>query len=604
MMLATLLVGAFAIGEESSCADCHPAIVASYANHGMARALAPMTPELARALAGNEIDDPAAALRFGLVERDGRLTFVEHGPGPSEFGPHRLEREVVGIVGAGLMDRSFVLQHADRLFFAPAEWASGHGLVLAPHQELQPNSRLGFALARDCLDCHTDPAPSDAFPRHLAQGIALRGIDCSGCHGDPTEHVASGGRRGTIADLGALPPLRQHDVCARCHLQGDARLDLAAPGSAPFAPGDALFERRATLVTAQPDDEFGFVSQSDRLAASRCFVATNGGLTCTTCHDPHASSFGMGYAASDAACSACHATERLPKNADHAAGGLGSCTQCHMRKSAPHDLRHVAVTDHWIRKRPPAPSELRTLRVHTAGDGPLARFRWPGTAVADPAEDAGAIAMAETHLGRMRSAAARFDALHELGVPDRLARSPSFHFYRGRAYEAVQRGDDAIAAYRAAIASDDATVEARVNLGLLLALRGDPDAVPMLERASRLAPAAESPWQNRAVAAAKAQDLAAYEFALEQALVRNPDLAPLWLESARIAFGRKQYDAAVAATSRAKALQPRLKGVWTRLGQALYFAGDKTRARAAFAEALRQDPADPDAAHGLRLTTR
>lgn len=603
MILAAVFASVVAATAESTCADCHPAIVASYATHGMARALAPMTPEIAKALHGSSVDDRAGGWSFGLEERGGRLTFVERADGPKGFDPHRLERDVVGIVGAGLMDRSFVLEHADRLFFAPAEWSTGHGLVLAPHQELNPSSRLRFALARDCLDCHTDPLPEDAFPRHLARGIEFRGIDCSGCHGDATEHVASGGKRGSIRDLGALPPLRQHDVCARCHLQGDARIELTPPGAPPFSPGEALFERRATLVTATPMDDFGFVSQSERLAASRCFIATNGGLTCTTCHDPHASSFGRGAAASDAACASCHAEANLPATPEHRGETAASCTGCHMRRSAPHDLRHVAVTDHWIRKRPPPPAPLATLRVHTAGEGPLARFRWPGEAAGDAAEDAGAIAMAETHLGRMRDAAARFDAVADVEIATRLAGLSTFHFYRGRAYEGVARTDDAISAYRTAIALDRDAVEAHVNLGLLLALRNDPEAVTILERASRLAPDAESPWQNRAVAAAVAKDLAAYETALQQALARNPDLAPLWLEIARIAFSRKRYDEAVEAASRAKALQPRLKSVWTRLGQALYFAGDATRARAAFEEALRQDERDADAAHGLRLTT-
>ncbi|MBK6941250.1 MAG: tetratricopeptide repeat protein [Planctomycetes bacterium] len=603
-MIAALIVGALVLSDEPSCADCHPAIVASYAKHGMARALAPMTPEFAKAFSGQELEDHASGMSFGLLEREGRLTLIEHGPGPAEFGPHRLERAVVAMVGAGLMDRSFVLEHVDRLFFAPVEWATGHGLVLAPHQELQPSSRLGFALARDCLDCHTDPAPIDAFPRHLALGVEWNGIGCSGCHGDASEHIASGGRRGTITDLGALPPLRQHDVCARCHLQGDARIDLAPPGSAPFAPGDSLFQRRATLVTAAPDDEFGFVSQSERLALSRCFVATDGALTCTTCHDPHESSFGRGFARSDAACASCHATDRLPRTPDHAADAQGSCTQCHMRKSAPHDLRHVAITDHWIRTRPPAPAELTTLRVHTAGEGPLTRFRWLQATPTDPAVDEGAIAMAEVHLHRMRAAAARFDGLRERVDGSALARWSAYHFYRGRAYEAVARADDAIAAYRTAIQLEPDTVEARVNLGLLLALRGDPEALTVLDRASRIAPAAESPWQNKAVAAATKKDLAGYETALAEALARNPDLAPLWIESARVALGRRQLDVAHRAATRAVALQPRLEGAWTLLGQTLFFAGDKTRARAAFEEALRQDPKDADAARGMQLTAK
>lgn len=603
MSLATLLLCVALTADESRCAECHPAIVETYARHGMARALSPLTPAFAKAFSGAVLDDPASGMRFGLTEREGRLIFTESAPGPTAIGPHHLEREVVGIVGAGHLDRSFVLGHAERLFFAPAEWATGHGLVLAPHQELQPSSRLGFALARECIDCHTDPPPADAFPRHLARGVEFRGIGCSGCHGDATQHVASGGRRGTIRDLEGLAPLRQHDVCARCHLQGDARIELTPPGAPRFAPGESLFERRATLVAQRQSDDFGFVSQSERLALSRCFVATEGGLTCTTCHDPHASSFGNAVEPSDAACVHCHSAESLPRTPDHAADKAQGCTACHMRKSAPHDLRHVAVTDHWIRTRPPAPEELRTLRVHTAGDGPLARFRWPGATGANPAEDDGAIAMAEAHLGRMRAAADRFDALARAEWAPRLARVPAFHFMRGRAYEAVSRPQDAIAAYREAIALDTNAVDARVNLGLLLALRGDPEASAVLEQACRIAPAAESPWQNRALVAASAKDLAAYEFAIEQALARNPDLATLWLERARIAFGRKQYDVAVEAASRAKSLQPRLKSVWTRLGQALYFAGDPTRARAAFEEALRQDANDPDAAHGLRLTT-
>jgi predicted CXXCH cytochrome family protein len=81
---------------------------------------------------------------------------------------------------------------------------------------------------------------------------------------------------------------------------------------------------------------------------SACFRKSEGRMTCTTCHDPHART-STDVVAYEAICLTCHqGASRTPCSVSPATG----CIDCHMpcRDAS----RGMMMTDHWIRSRPEA----------------------------------------------------------------------------------------------------------------------------------------------------------------------------------------------------------------------------------------------------------
>src|SRR5204863_2638734 len=85
-----------------------------------------------------------------------------------------------------------------------------------------------------------------------------------------------------------------------------------------------------------------------RLQQARCFLESEGKLTCDTCHNPHRSPRGAEAVAHySRTCLQCH-TRHTDSN---------ECTACHMPKRRAEDTPGMIMTDHLIQRRPP-PGDL------------------------------------------------------------------------------------------------------------------------------------------------------------------------------------------------------------------------------------------------------
>jgi hypothetical protein len=150
-----------------------------------------------------------------------------------------------------------------------------------------------------CFACHsTGPLTvsenEEVIPHEL-------GIRCEACHGPAAAHVQDPARNRlrTPAQLSAAAMNR---FCAQCH-----RTDSES--------GAELTDLR---------DARNAKSEPLRLAASACFLHSNGRLSCVTCHDPHKPLEPI-PATYDARCRTCHA------NAAHRQPVAGqACATCHM----------------------------------------------------------------------------------------------------------------------------------------------------------------------------------------------------------------------------------------------------------------------------------
>ncbi len=585
------------------CLTCHRDIVASYVGHGMSRSIGP-----AGTVTGGVVDNPISGNRYELRTDDGEPWLHATLPDGGARG-----QRIVGRIGAGVLDTSWVGEEVDlhsgqptgRLFFAPVETISGHGLELSPFDLGEQKIGLDLALTEGCLTCHTTdrlehlPGASTAstgagdtvgevFPANALGSDAfehLSALTCDACHGDSKRHVewmtrANERPAGDVGlrRVGELSAGVQRDICARCHLQGDARLDLVRANPDPEFP---LAGQIPTLVpAAQPVSDFRFVGQLERLSLSACFDATPG-MTCTTCHQPHVGVAAQGTTSFDAVCASCHELCSRPSDlevmaitGEPARSELG-CTDCHIRRSQPFDLPHVRSADHFIRRQIEKPATLPFRQFAKVGgsleiydDGRLEPLlatqsgqRWRG----------GVLAMGLITVGRLSEAAELFDRFPAPGSAE--ARRPSapvglvpvetyagFHQMRALSYLATGNADAAIAAFSDALELDPLLASALLGRAQLRLDRGDlAGALADSQVVIDSYPKAEHPWQLRATMAERLGRPAHAASAFEAYVLQWPSNPTVWTKLGLLRRQAGNVQGAEEAMVRAQQLSPSLR---------------------------------------------
>jgi len=559
----------FGARKGESCGDCHEAIVEDWRATPMARALGPVVPE---ELEGLRSVVDAAGYRYAFEVVDGVPYIVETRDDRPE---HRFAAPLAFAIGAGVVDRSYVARLGSFDWFAPLEVvATGEGrfAALAPGHEVQPGSRFEVGITNECLGCHTDALPPERFPLNVAppDHWEPRGLSCRSCHGAAEAHAnwqyadlagESPEGRDPILRAETLTRTERMSICAACHLQGDARIALGPDAVGPPPPGVDVLERRALFVAREPSQDVGFVSQTERLVLSECYLRSDA-MTCGTCHDPH-------RALSDErerrrvrdACRACHpdggphastradeasACSRMPAPAD------GDCASCHMRVTGVFDVAEVEIHDHFIRTDPGPPSRPGELRFPESAEGDWRRFRWPGEPAPEHVDDPGLWMMALNHGGHLDRAVELVD--DEPGPT--VALLPMYHHVRGSLLERAGRTSDAIAAYARALELDPRLAASAINLGLLLGSEGRIDrGRAHLDRVLERFPRAVGAPRNRAALAYMQGDAEGFERDLVRAFETQPtgELAQLiadWKKSRGDAAGFARWSA------RARRLDP------------------------------------------------
>ncbi len=485
--------------EAAQCSECHPVVVGKWLRHGMADALGEI--EVGRTAAAPSktwVEHAASGLRY-RVEADPSgawilaqelVTLVPGLPPPRREIPLRAR------IGAGVQDTAFAAVEQGRWFFSPLEFMRGAGWVHAPFQQIGNGSGLNFRITADCLGCHTDAALPHPFPAHDLQDLPLRGISCAACHGDASAHLrrmrgAESVRDGEdfgVLNPSDLPAARQLDLCARCHLEGDALLDLQPPPSAPWKPGEDLLARRAVLVARDPGPQPAFVSQVQRLTLSACFRGSPE-MSCTTCHDPHLPPRLQPRERQISACMECHAELQHPSL--DAAATTRDCIACHMPQVEPFDLPGARIADHWIRKQPVPIVGSNEFREHESPEGNWETFHYrdgdPSSLTPRGLEFLRAMALAEHD-----STAPVADTQTLPTAPDGFP--PSALLAQARALAAAGRVEEAITAYEEVLTRDRGQAEAELNRGWLLLGRDQTtEALATAKKLRAAHPRADSP---------------------------------------------------------------------------------------------------------------
>ena len=566
-----------------ACRGCHKDVVDTYlADHAMAASVGPMDGRLKPP--PGTVERPAGERRYEITD-DAML--IAHG----DDGGQRRQR-IVGWIGAGVFDVSWVSEEVDvvsgeptgRLFFAPVETLREHGNELSPFDLTENGAGFDMGLTQGCVTCHTLTPLTDlsesatlagsssldhVFPNnHLGSNAMaeLQPLGCETCHGDAAEHLEVvtegyddyGDDDWGIASLGRESAAAQRDVCGRCHLQGDARMDMV---QARVDASKPLAAQIPVLVPTRQDDDFRFVGQLERLVQSSCFLESQD-MTCSTCHDPHRGVAAQGLASFEAACMACHgegasadgaaSTEasgcsRAPDlTVEQASGRIArdgqGCVDCHVRRSQPFDLPHVASVDHWIRRRIPPPQDDIPHRQFADPDADLAiyddgrlapLFETPeGRRWKDGVEAIGLLT-----LGRLDDALARFESFPPPGST--AARTPSapaplvpletqvmFHQSRGLTLMSKGRFQEALAAFDDALFIDPQSAPVlltRAQLRFDLGQVGP--ALQDTQTVIDLYPKAEQPWDLRATMAERLSRVDLAQVAFEASDARWPSNA-------------------------------------------------------------------------------
>src|SRR5687768_12878967 len=197
----------------------------------------------------------------------------------------------------------------------------------------------------NCQSCHGSQirVALDTSARAYRTTAQSLGINCESCHGPGATHLARVRDPQAVAsgDL-AMRPLatlgkdQSLDTCWQCH----ALKDQLRPG---YSSGMSLAEYYSIRLpqlgdeALLPDGRVRTFAYQEGHLYSDCY--RNGGMTCTSCHDPHTQKYRDAAGAplpgrfADAQCTGCHAskTDSIARHTKHASSSPGSrCTACHM----------------------------------------------------------------------------------------------------------------------------------------------------------------------------------------------------------------------------------------------------------------------------------
>ena len=331
-----------------ACAGCHKEIYGRYRSTPMGRASGPAGDGFLAA----DFTHAASGVRY-RISREGGKVFLSFERGPAEKGlpvaaggagdSLNGRRELQYFLGSGKRGRTYLFEQEGYWFEIPINWYAKKGVWdMAPGYLNASEMPLTLPVDPGCLRCHASGAQASlpaARNKYAAEPFTQGGITCTACHdgrigAGAAEHVASGGRV-ALARIGSLAPVERDSICLNCHLEGEAAVVHAGKRLVDFRPGESVFDYASFFVRkAQAGGGERATSQWEALLESGCRRGAGVKLTCTSCHDPHASTAAMSVAERvefyRGKCLACHeGAAVLPghpiqDDASKTAGGFGA----------------------------------------------------------------------------------------------------------------------------------------------------------------------------------------------------------------------------------------------------------------------------------------
>jgi tetratricopeptide (TPR) repeat protein len=478
---------------------------------------------------------------------------------------HELRRKVDYVVGSGNNNRTYLASENGYINEMPVTWYSEKAIWdLSPGYN-RSNMRFNRPVVAECMHCHNSYNAFEEFSVNRYTGTITEGISCERCHGPGQLHVdkqmASAdelNRTGvdrTIVNPAHLSAELQMDVCLQCHLQGEISVFKTGKSSSDFRPGMSLKDIKTVFIEdGLPKGDFRIASHGGRISLSTCFTASNGSMTCITCHNPHEPVQERSRTYFNDRCMDCHATESLTvlqKVTDHS--NKGDCVHCHMKQGATSDILHVNFTDHWIRKKIDILSEKESdalfaretalkLRDFFEEEDPAAIIRkgiaytnYYETRHSEPAYLVRAIILLEQGLQ---------------DVPEHL----DGYYALARAFQLQGKDQQAAAAYERVMSLDPTHMWTCYQLGRLYLDEAPERSVAYLARAIHLNPDNPKVWKEYGDALLFTEDVAGAKTAYERALALDSFFTSAYNRLGELEF-YQHNDLQAAATNFTKAIQ-------------------------------------------------
>ena len=339
--IASQLVGG------KACQECHAGESALHSRSGHAQTLRRRPVEaIVSWLNGRSVKDreyPEAVWTYSVNDR-GKLEVERNEQGQSTCYSvdYALGSGVNGVtfvsLGRSVSDPAHLTGLEQRMTY----FANGPRMDISLGQAKQDAAAQGIKVVPEgrpldkddlvtCFNCHST-VTSTTGSGQFDPDTMVPNISCERCHGPGRAHIEAA-RRGDAAEELAMPlgsavsapPLRQLQVCGECH----RRIE-------DMPPSIALKPENSTIVRFQPVG----------LGLSFCFQKGKSGLSCTSCHDPHAR-VSHDHAAYEAVCLSCHSLVQN-KHQPCPVSPSAQCIDCHMPRRVV--SLEFLFTDHWIRK--------------------------------------------------------------------------------------------------------------------------------------------------------------------------------------------------------------------------------------------------------------
>jgi len=358
---------------DDSCRKCHSSIYAQFKQTGMGRSVsAPSVEELRELAKPLKIIDKKLNRSYSVYVRDGKIVHEESESDAKGHVVFSETHEIAYTVGAGDVGKSYLVAKGDGLFVSPISYyARIRGWDLSPGYGEGTFRGFTRRVVDLCVDCHTGlpllaPGSHNRFQQPPFRFLT---VGCERCHGPGAIHVEQRAQDAvfgasfegpidfSIVNPSKLRPEIRDDVCAQCHLAGDARVLQPGKNYLDFRPGTPLGNVVAIFSVPQmiKGNHFVALDQFEQLKMSRCWAASEGRLGCISCHDPHVQF--RGDQAADffrTRCLSCHASgscrEPLPQR--QATSPPDNCILCHMPKQPSENIGHSSITDHRILRIP------------------------------------------------------------------------------------------------------------------------------------------------------------------------------------------------------------------------------------------------------------
>jgi predicted CXXCH cytochrome family protein len=512
----------------ATCRPCHAEIFDSYQKTGMARSFAP-------------VGNISLPVDFFHVASQRRYVIAQKKEG---YFLQRLtpffESKIDYQIGSGAHSRTFVHRENDRrLFELPLSWYSEKDGTwnMSPGYDRPDHSDFRREVSDSCLFCH------NGYPSESNNGLA-HGIDCQRCHGPGDLHSRL---KGSVVNPARLTPQRSMDICLQCHMESASRTlpeAIRRFGRGPFSfrPGEPLgdFMIYFEYANTSPQQRMTVNGSAYGLMKSRCFLRSEGRLTCTTCHDPHRElQPAEALVRYTQVCRSCHAGTHGAARRD--------CTGCHMQKSRTQDAVHVVMTDHQIRR--PLSSDLLAIisERHDRLSGPV-KLLYPST-------------LPDTPENRVYLAMAGDDpAVLEKAIEAARPSSPEPYFALAEALRKTGRTQDSLLALGRVMEITPGDPRAYVLAAELLLGRGDVNAaVTLVTPALSRMPSDSSLLNTLATLYASRAQFDVSLRLLSNAVQVSPNDPLSWLNLGLAREASRDRAGAIEAYQRSLALQPDLK---------------------------------------------